>query len=298
MVMGLAGSGAARAEWLNLCDRQAKVSASQQDKLFRFGAIIKRELDSSGHQLALIARSGLDLQRFGIRYSHAGVSLQASENGPWSVRQLYYACDERKPRVYDQGISGFLLGTDNPNVGYISVVFLPEDKAADLARAVLDKRQALSVLGATYSANAYAFSTHYQNCNQWLIELLAMAWGHLDTPTADAGASTALRSDAQSWLKAQAYAPTDIDVGPWWPMWAGRFIPFVHNDDHPPEDLDTRRYRVSMPAAIEAFVRQTMPQATRVEFCHTEDQVVIHRGWHEMADGCVPGGEDEVIPLD
>ncbi|MBI2750943.1 MAG: hypothetical protein HYX43_16870, partial [Burkholderiales bacterium] len=42
VVMGLAGSGAARAEWLNLCDRQAKVSASQQDKLFRFGAIIKR----------------------------------------------------------------------------------------------------------------------------------------------------------------------------------------------------------------------------------------------------------------
>lgn len=296
--MGLAGSGAARAEWVNLCDRQAKVSASQQDKLFRFGAIIKRELDRSGHQLALIARSGLDLQRFGIRYSHAGVSLQASENGPWSVRQLYYACDERKPRVYDQGISGFLLGTDNPDVGYISVVFLPPDKAGDLARAVLDKRQALSVLGATYSANAYAFSTRYQNCNQWLVELLAMAWGHLDAPAADAQAVSGVRSDAQSWLKAQAYEPSDIDVGPWWLMWAGRFIPFLHEDDHPPADLDARRYRVSMPAAIEAFVRQTVPQATRVEFCHTEDQVVIHRGWHDLADGCVPGGEDEVIRLD
>ncbi len=311
----LAGCGTAHAEWLNLCDRQAKVSASQQDKLFRFGAIIKSELDQSGHKVALMARSGLDLQRFGIRYSHAGVSLQASENTPWSVRQLYYACDERKPRVYDQGISGFLLGTDNPNVGYISVVFLPDDKADELARAALDKRQALSVLGVSYSANAYPFSTRYQNCNQWLIELLAMAWGQLDAPAeglepaeppASSGGSAnsspsadpRWRSQAQSWLKAQAYEPSDIDVGSRWLMWAGAFIPFVHSDDHPQQDIDARRYRVSMPAAIEAFVHQTVPQATRVEFCHTEDHVVIHRGWSDLADGCVPGGEDEVIRLD
>lgn len=307
----LAGCGTAHAEWLNLCDRQAKVSASQQDKLFRFGAIIKAELDQSGHKVALMARSGLDLRRFGIRYSHAGVSLQASENTPWSVRQLYYACDERKPRVYDQGISGFLLGTDNPNVGYISVVFLPGDKADELARAALDKRQALSVLGASYSANAYPFSTRYQNCNQWLIELLAAAWGQPDAqadvpgpaepPTSSNpsySADPSWRSQAQSWLKAQAYAPTDIDVGSRWLMWAGTFIPFVHSDDHPQQDIDARRYRVSMPAAIEAFVRQTVPQATRVEFCHTEDHVVIHRGWSDLADGCVPSGEDEVIRLD
>lgn len=310
-LMGLAGltlvgGGTAHAEWLNLCDRQAKVSASQQDKLFRFGAIIKAELDRSGHKAALMARSGLDLQRFGIRYSHAGVSLQDSDNTPWSVRQLYYACDERKPRVYDQGISGFLLGTDNPNVGYISVVFLPDEQAADLARAALDKRQALSVLGATYSANAYPFSTRYQNCNQWLIELLATAWGHLDLPQGmpdstqpgEPGGMDGLRGQAQTWLKDQAYAPTDIDVGSRLLMWAGRFIPFVHSDDHPQQDIDARRYRVSMPAAIEAFVHQAVPQATRVEFCHTEDHVVIHRGWSDLADGCVPGGEDEVIRLD
>ncbi len=303
----LAASGSAHAEWLNLCDRQAKVSASQQDKLFRFGAIIKAELDQSGHKAALMARSGLDLQRFGIRYSHAGVSLQASDNTPWSVRQLYYACDERQPRVYDQGISGFLLGTDNPNVGYISVVFLPEDKADELARAALDKRQALSVLGATYSANAYPFSTRYQNCNQWLIELLAMAWGQAQTPS-DTGEPDAplttlpgpvdVRSQAQSWLKAQAYEPTDIDVGHRWLMWAGAFIPFVHTDDHTQADVDALHLRVSMPAAIEAFVHQRVPQATRVEFCHTEDHVVIHRGWSDLSDGCVPSGEDEVIRLD
>lgn len=314
----IAGWSAAHAEWLNLCDRQAKVSASQQDKLFRFGAIIKAELARSGHQAALIARSGLDLQRFGIRYSHAGVSLQGSDNAPWSVRQLYYACDERKPRVYDQGISGFLLGTDNPDVGYISVVLLPEAQAGALARTALDPRQALSVLGATYSANAYPFSTRYQNCNQWLIELLATAWGPLDLAedkdrekerererekgegeanAAPSDAAVEARRRAQSWLQSHAYAPTDIEVSPWL-MWARPFVPFVHSDDHPQADLDAGRFHVSMPAAIEAFAHQAVPQATRVEFCHTPDHVVIHRGWRALADGCVPGDEDEVIRLD
>lgn len=295
--LGCAAWQPSHAEWLNLCDRQAKVSAAQQDKLFRFGAIVRNELDQSGHKLALMARSGLDLQRFGIRYSHAGISLKDSDNTPWSVRQLYYACDEHKPRVYDQGISGFLLGTDNPNVGYISVVLLPEDKSAELERAALDKRQALSVLGASYSANAYPFSARYQNCNQWLIELLATAWGHLDTQE-DVLDPAGLRSRAQAWLKDQSYEPANIDVGYRLLMWAGAFIPFVHSDDHPQQDIDARRYRVSMPSAIEAFVHQTIPQATRVEFCHTEDHVVIHRGWRDLRDGCVPDDEDEVIRLD
>src|SRR5215470_13398506 len=77
------------------CDRAAPMSAPQQARLLRFAALIKQELDASGEAVALIARSGLDLSRFGLRYSHAGVSLKASGT-PWSVRQLYYACDEQR----------------------------------------------------------------------------------------------------------------------------------------------------------------------------------------------------------
>ena len=42
------------------CDAPAALTAEQKDKLFRFGAVIKAELDASGHSLALVARSGLD----------------------------------------------------------------------------------------------------------------------------------------------------------------------------------------------------------------------------------------------
>ena len=276
---------------LHYCDAPAPISADQKDKLLRFGAVIKTELEKSGQGLALIARSGLDLSRFGMRYSHAGFSLKDSQNAPWSVRQLYYACDERKPRIFDQGISGFLLGTNDPSVGYVSVVLLPPTATAALERAALDNRQALQLLGTTYSANAYAYGLQYQNCNQWVVELMATAWGELD------GADN-LRSEAQRWLKERSYVPSSFEVGSRVMMWLGGLIPWLHSDDHPPEDLDQQRYRVSMPASIEAFVQRAVPGAVRIEFCHTDKVVVVRHGWELIPEGCVAGEQDEVIALD
>jgi len=292
-VLAWAACAVCQAGSLRFCDQPAELSAAQQDKLFRFGGIVKAELDKSGQSVALIARSGLNLSRFGVRYSHAGVSLKASENAPWSVRQLYYACDERKPRIYDQGMSGFVLGTSDPSTGYVSVVMLPPAEAAAVERAALDNRQALQFLGGTYSANAYAFSERYQNCNQWVAELLASAWGRVDEAGADG-----TRTQAQRWLKEQGYAPNVFDVGWRVLMWAGAFIPWLHSDDHPLEDIDRKIYRVSMPTSIEAFVHATVPGATRMEFCHKGRQVVIRRGWDALPEGCEPGAQDTVIALD
>lgn len=285
--------GVCHADSLRFCDRQAELSAGQQDKLLRFGAIIKAELEKSDRSLALIARSGLDLSRFNVRYSHAGLSLKASQNTAWSVRQLYFACDEGKPRLYDQGLSGFLLGTGDRSIGYVSIVLLPPAEAAELERMALDNRHALQLLGATYSANAYAFSQRYQNCNQWVMELLAAAWGGLADDADDNR-----RARAQHWLKSKGYAPSVFEVGSRLLMWLGNFIPWLHSDDHPGEDIERLVFRVSMPASIEAFVRLIVPDATRMEFCHTDRHVVIRRGWEPIAEGCQPGAEDTVIALE
>jgi hypothetical protein len=288
------GAGRAHAAALRYCDPPMALEAPQKDRLLRFGALVKAELEQSGQGLALIARSGLDLSRFKQRYSHAGFSLKANPNAPWSVRQLYYACEERKPRLFDQGIAGFLLGTDDPSIGYVSVVFLPDEAALPLERAALDNRQALHLLGKTYSANAYPFDARYQNCNQWVAELLAAAWG---LQADDARADDA-RVRAQAWLKTAGYQPTRIEVTSRALMFAGQFVPWLHNDDHPREDVEQRVFQVSMPASIEAFVQAQLPQARRVEFCHTDRQIVIHRGWDAIAEGCQPGPQDTVVPFD
>jgi len=273
---------------LNYCQGQPEPKAAAQDRLFRVAAIVKDLLDQSGHSVALVARSGLALQRLDQRYSHAGVSLKASPNAPWSVRQLYYACDEQRPRIFDQGMSGFVLGASDPAEGYVSIVVLPQDAAAALERAALDDRQSLQLLGDTYSANAYAFSQRYQNCNQWLIELMAMAWGQLN-PADD------VRAQAQMWLQEQEYTPSVLRVG-WKPlMWLADRLRWLHSDDHPPEDLDAAQFRVSMPASIESFVHMRLPEAQRTELCYTAQHMVIHRGWDSISQGCKPGAADTVI---
>jgi hypothetical protein len=280
-------SGASWAGSLSYCQGQTEPSAEVQDRLIQVAAIVKNELERSGHSLAIVSRSGLALQRLDQRYSHAGISLKASSNTPWSVRQLYYACDEQRPRIFDQGMTGFVLGAQDPSESYISIVLLPPDAANTLERAALNDAQALQMLGASYSANAHAFSQRYQNCNQWLAELLASAWG---SPLEG-------REQAQQWLRAEGYQPSVLKVG-WQPlMWVAALLPWLHSDDHPGDDLAQAQFQVSMPQSIEAFVHARLPEATRLELCYTGQLVVIRRGWEPIAAGCQAAGDDLVILL-
>jgi hypothetical protein len=303
---GASLSGAAR-----FCDSAHELDATEQDRLLRFAAVVRDELNASAGSVALISRSGLDLSRFGIRYSHAALAWRAAgaadaadaaeavnpanpaapANPAWSARQLYYACDESRPRIYDQGLAGFAMGTDDPALGYISLLRLPAAATPPLQAALLDTPRVLHLLAGHYSANAYAYGLAYQNCNQWLVELLAVAWAGM--PDADD-----LRARAQDWLRAQGYAPAPVDVGSRWLMLAPYFIPLLNLDDHPEADRAAMRLQVSLPAAIEAFMRERLPGSERVEICHDDRRIVVHHGWSAVAEGCVPGADDQVIPFD
>lgn len=287
--------GASAGAWAGmpvLCERGKDVGAADQDRVLRFAGAVKRELDASGARVALISRAGLDLSRFGLLYSHAGVALKDQPGASWTVRQLYYACDESRPRLFDQGVAGFALGADAPGQGHVSLVFLDPDQGAQLEQAARDKRLALALLAGRYSANAYAFGTRYQNCNQWVAEMLASAWGHLDG-NGDASA----RERAQAWLRAQGYAAGPLRVPSHWLMFAGQFVPLVHVNDHPVDDIYALALRVSVPASIEAFVHARTPQAQRVELCHDRRHIVVHRGWEALGAGCEPMAGDQVIAL-
>lgn len=283
---------AAHAFSFQVCDRPHDPSADQRDVMLRFGAIVRDEIAAAGSPAALIARSGLDLHRLDVRYSHAAVVLKDNADRPWSVRELYFSCDEHRPRVYDEGLTGFLLGTDDPDTGYVSLVFLPPERAEPLRRTAVDKQHALGVLGASYSANAYPFSTAHQNCNQWVIELLADAWN-----PGDAGAGTDARARAQAWLRAEGYLPTVFTVSAHPMTWLPALVPWLSNDDHPPHEIAHDRYNVSMPASIETFVQAKVPGARRVEICHAGRRVVLHRGWDDVAAGCVAGANDQTFEL-
>lgn len=274
----------------HFCDRTHALSAPEQDRLLRFAAVLREELGATEGGVALVSRSGLDLSRFGIRYSHAALAWRA-DSGAWSARQLYYACDESRPRIFDQGLAGFAMGTDDPALGYVSLVRLPAAAIPALHRALLDTPRVLHLLAGQYSANAYTYGLDYQNCNQWLVELLAVAWAGMED-------SADLRERAQRWLREERYDPEPVDVGSRLLMLASYFVPLVHLDDHPPHDRAAMKLLVSLPSTIEAFLRQRLPGSERVEICHDDKQVVIHRGWTPIANGCRPGDGDKVVPLD
>ena len=285
------GATNALAGSLSYCDGNAEPGAQTQDRLIRVAALVKAELERSGQSVALVSRSGLSLQRLNQRYSHAGVSVRASANAPWSVRQLYFACDEKRPRIFDQGLAGFVLGAQDPNEGYVSIVLLPTEASAALEQQALNDRLALQLLGPTYSANAHAFSVRYQNCNQWLAELLAFAWSPSPAPEVKP------RAYAQQWLLAQGYAPTVLDIG-WRPlMWLAPHLPWLHTDDHPQSDLAQAQFKVSMPESIEAFARARYPEARRIELCYTANHVVMRQGWEPIAGGCVAADGDTITTL-
>lgn len=285
-----AGSGGASSRY---CDAESRLTVEHKDRLLRLAGLIRAELDRSGAPVAIISRTGLDLARWDIRHSHAGIGVSRGGATPWQVRQLYYACDEGQPRIFDQGLPAFLFGADQPTLGHVSVVLLPEAAAEPVRSAALDNRLALALLAGRYSANAYAFSTRYQNCNQWLAELLAAAWAGIE-PGPQA------RALAQRWLAGQRYEPTRVEVGWRVLMWAGAaFVPWIHNDDHPQEDLEAARYRTSLPAAIEGLAHAQTPGAERIQFCYTEQHVLVRRGWGvQQSAACEREEGDEVVGFD
>ncbi len=272
------------------CDRAQPLTAAEQDRLLRFAGVLREELAGAGDSVALVSRSGLDLSRFGIRYSHASLAWR-SEEGVWSARQLYYACDESRPRIFDQGLAGFAMGTDDPKLGYLSIVRLPPESVLALRPALLDRPRVQHMLAAQYSASAYAYSTRYQNCNQWVMEMLAAGWGDL----AD---GDDLRERAQGWLREQRYAPEPVDVNSRLLMLASYFVPLLHLNDHPEQDVAEMKLHISLPSTIETFVRSRFPASERVELCHDDRRIVIHRGWTPIAAGCTPGEGDRVVRLD
>jgi len=266
------------------CDRPLRVDAAQQDRLLRFAAVIRSALAEAGTPAALIARSGTDLSRFGLRYSHAAVALAEGLDTPLAVRQLYYDCQEAQPRLFDQGLAGFVVGSDNPEVGYVRLLLLPPEAAAPLAATALDKPLALGLLNARYSANAYPFSTTYQNCNQWVAELLAASVAGMRS-----------REAAQAWLRAEGYAPQPVPASPWL-LLAGRFVPWLHFHDHPDELLNAGLVQTSLPDSLEDFAQQRWPTARRIELCHGPQGIVQRAGGEPLAEGCRPAPGDRLTP--
>ena len=297
----LIGLGSAQAGVLRHCEAPADRTAAQQDRLLRMSALVRERLDAQASGVAIVARSGLNLSWWGQRYSHAGLSLQANPSGPWFVRQLYYDCAAREPRIFDEGLAGFVSGMANPDRGHLLVLILPARPVTErLERLALHGPTALGLLGTRYTANAHAFSTWSQNCNQWLAELLAFALQPVTEPPGAVASepNPGLRDTAQTLLRAQGYAPTRFVLGHPLVTWFAGQIPWLSLDDHPAEDLQQDLLRVSMPQSIAAHVMAHVPGVRRIEACFTTAQIVVRQDGAALDEACTAQPGDQVVTLE
>lgn len=185
-----------------------------------------KALDASGQDVVMIARSGQDLSRYGIRYSHLGFAYrQADGNGGhvWRILHKLNQCGTNQSAIYRQGLAEFFL---DDLWRYEAAYVVPTAAIQKRLLALFaEDAQAIRLHQRQYSIVSYAWGRKYQQSNQWVLETLAMAM------SSDIGS----RQGAQAWLQAHGYRPAAIRIGALSRLGARISKANVAFDDHPPE---------------------------------------------------------------
>ncbi|TAG66329.1 MAG: DUF2145 domain-containing protein, partial [Burkholderiales bacterium] len=157
-------------------------------------------LDATGAKVVVIARSGQDLRKYRLRYSHLGFAVRG-EDGRWLVSHKLNQCGSAVAHLYRQGLAEFFLD-DLFRADAVFVVL--RNDVQEALYPVLTSARVKALHIESYNVVAYPWSTRYQQSNQWAIETLAMAM----SPRVRG------REQAQAWLKFEGYIPTPLDIPP------------------------------------------------------------------------------------
>ena len=181
----------------------------------------RETLDASGAQVAIVARVGQDLSRYGLRYSHMGYAWRDHPKGRWFVVHELNQCGTAISTIYDEGLGNFFLDDLH---AYEALLLIPSPEVQAKLATQLSRERALAMHQPQYSMVAYAFGTKYQNSNQWALETLAAAL---------APEATGSRAAAQAWLRQHGYQPVTLKLGTLTRLGGRMFRANIAFDDHP-----------------------------------------------------------------
>lgn len=185
---------------------------------------VQRQLDRSGAEVVVLARMGQDLSRHGLRYSHLGLAYR--HEGVWRVLHKLNACGSDRAAVFREGLGQFFL--DDPHEYEAALVPLNRSVASSIQPLLASPQVLRPLHEPRYSMLSYAWAQHYQQSNQWAIEVLAFAQQRAVAPQA-----VARRTSAQQWLKQAGYQPAEIRLSAWTRLGARLTAANVAFDDHP-----------------------------------------------------------------
>lgn len=182
----------------------------------------RNALDASGANVVLLARSGQDLGKYGLRYSHLGWAYK-SPTGQWLIVHKLNTCGSAEASLYRQGLGEFFL--DDPFRFEAAWVVPTADVQAHLYGLLQDNAQVAALNTPAYSIVSYVWATRYQQSNQWALELLAQA---MDPEIRS-------REQAQAWLRYKNYQPSVLRIDALTRLGGRISSANVAFDDHPNE---------------------------------------------------------------
>jgi hypothetical protein len=188
---------------------------------FELAEKLKQTLDSSSADVAIVARVGQDLSQYHVYYSHLGI-VRRGADGSWIVMHELNQCGTADSGLFDEGLANFFM--DDP-FRYEAMILLPSEAIQKRLRTVLTSPLAKRLHEPKYNMMAFAFSTQYQNSNQWALEVLASALS-TDLPIEN-------RTQAQAWLRMMSYQADTIELSTLTRLGARMFRANVSFDDHP-----------------------------------------------------------------
>ena len=186
---------------------------------------VREALDREGAQIALVARVGRDLSRYGLRYSHVAFAWRGHPRGDWTMVEALNQCGTATSALYDDGLANFFL---DDMFAYQAKVVIPSSEVQHRIADALAAGRGGRLHEPRYNLVAYPFATRYQNSNQWLLETLADALA--ERPIGD-------RGEAQAWLRENGFRPSTLHVPAIERLGAELFRVNVAFDDQP---LDRR----------------------------------------------------------
>lgn len=210
---------------------------------------LTRELNHDDARIALVARAGQDLSRYGLAYSHVGIAWRDHPRDRWTMVEELNQCGTRHSALFDDGLGNFFL---DDMFAYRAKFVVPSPGVQRRIEAVLAAGDAGRMFDPHYNMIAYPWSTRDQNSNQWVLETLASALGP----------QVATRADAHAWLEREGYVPAKVEIAPLERLGASLFAANLEFGDQPLDSGDPGAINVVSAESVLDFVTRIDHGAT------------------------------------
>jgi hypothetical protein len=222
-------------------------------------------LEQSDAPVALLARSGTDLGKYGLHYSHVAFVVRDHPDGRWTVVHLLNRCGTDHSSLYAQGLVNFFL--DDLVNQDARIVWLQPPVAARLA-ALLKSPQLFALHNPHYNVIARFDSPRTQNSTAWVLDVL-------DAARLPESASIT-RANAQALEHMDGFRPDVIHIPYGKRILGGLFSANTDFTDHPVTTRLSGDYPVVTVRSIFRYLEQ-------------HDLETATREWHGAAELSQPG---------